>query len=104
MSGGSYNYLYSRDVRGAETIYEHIWDLREMKEHSIKIFNKEEFGKELEEFYTYLLEVETKICKKFEELKPLMKAFEWWISADSCEKDFDKKFKEWKENKKEKGK
>jgi hypothetical protein len=90
LSGGSYNYLYSRNrtsISPLEGVYAHLNDLKEMKDDMMR--SKPESGILLKKLYDKLTKFQENIDKEWKELAAIMRAFEWWQSGDWGEKDFD---------------
>lgn len=85
MSGGSYNYLCSKDA--AELLSGHHSDLREMADTLASLGYAKDAAVETEELLLMLRQFDIRIQTRVDRLRGVWKAVEWWKSGDWGEDD-----------------
>jgi hypothetical protein len=93
MSGGSFNYVYSKLLGDGADVAQSLPDLRDM-EQRLRDLGKHEAANEI---LRGIIRIETAINRLTvvgSHLAPLAKAAEWWQSHDTGEDDFDAVFRE----------
>jgi len=83
MSGGAFNYLYSKFELPNDEM-ESLLGYLVHRGHSDKA--------------QAIVDVYHDITKKLERLQPLLKAVEWWASADWSEEQFLEEYQKWAAN------
>ena len=78
MSGGSYNYLYNKDP---EELLVKANDIDDMAETLMKM-GYEDVARDMFRLSEYIRSAYIRIDVLSEQLKPIMKAVEWYESAD----------------------
>ena len=87
MSGGSYDYIYSKDLSELLSMQNAI---ESMRDRLAGLCYAEDAAKETQELLLSLRQWDVQFKVYMERLSPVWKAIEWWDSMDSDEKDFKK--------------
>jgi hypothetical protein len=85
MSGGSYDYLYSADWRGLDLDTLPDGMMRAMAERLAGLGYANDAAKETLDTLLYLRQVRVFLETRWERMRPVWKAVEWWDSGDSGE-------------------
>ena len=86
MSGGSFNYLYCKEP---EELLNCIWDIEDMAEELTKM-NYLDVAADMTRLAEYIKSARIRIGVLSEQLRPVMKAVEWYKSADIGEDSLKK--------------
>lgn len=78
MSGGSFNYLYCRDI---DELMNNTSDLEEMRDYLIS-YGYEDIAKDTQRLIEYIKSAECVIGTLKDMLEPVFHAVEWYESAD----------------------
>lgn len=94
MSGGSFNYLYSRIENETYSLLYMAGELEDMSRYLLSE-GKGEAAKELWEYAQKIKEVEPNGF-----ILEIIKAVEWWVSNDIGSENFDEEWEKYKRAKK----
>ena len=86
MSGGSFNYLYCKEP---DELLNSIWDIEDMAEELTKM-NYLDVAADMTRLAEYIKSAQIRIGVLSEQLRPVMKAVEWYKSADIGEDSLKK--------------
>lgn len=78
MSGGSFNYLYCKDI---DELMNSTSDLEEMRERLIS-YGYDDIAKDTQKLIEYIKSANCVIGTLKEMLEPVFHAVEWYVSAD----------------------
>lgn len=78
MSGGSFNYLYSKEI---DDLMNNTSDLEEMREYLIS-YGYEDIAKDTQRLIEYIKSAECVIGTLKDMLEPVFHAVEWYESGD----------------------
>lgn len=93
MSGGSFDYLCSKDI---EELLANPWQLEDMYQAIAKLGYAPDAARETEELRLTLLAAKTRFDVVLERMRPIWKAMEWWQSCDWGEDDFKEALAEYR--------
>ncbi len=85
MSGGSYDYLFSADYRGLDLDALPYGPMREMAERLAGLGYADDAAKETMDTLLYLRQVRVFLATRWERMRNVWQAVEWWDSGDSGE-------------------
>lgn len=85
MSGGSYNYLYSKSAYDLINIHSVMDDMERMSARLASLGYANDAARETEELIVILRQVETRLQVRLDRLCGIWHAVEWWDSCDSSE-------------------
>lgn len=97
MSGGSWNYLYSKDIDDLMQ-YSNIELLEEMADY-LNQNGYEDIAKDTRRLVEYIKSAKIRVETLFEMLSPVFKAVEWYCSADWGKGSVDKAIEEYRNGK-----
>ena len=92
MSGGSYNYLYCKNV---DELFGNIWDIEDMAEELTKM-NYLDVAADMTRLAEYIKSARIRVGVLSEQLRPVMKAVEWYKSSDIGEDSLKKAIEEYR--------
>lgn len=78
MSGGSFNYLYSKEI---DDLMNNTSDLEEMRDYLIS-YGYEDIAKDIQRLIEYIKSAECVIGTLKDMLEPVFHAVEWYESGD----------------------
>ena len=99
MSGGSFDYLYYKEEASEITDYNALHNLNKMIE-SMRNHDKNDAADEVEKLKLDVEMFKRMIENRMKRLSGVLYAYEWWMSCDTSEEDFDKEWEEFLEGKK----
>lgn len=94
MSGGSFNYLYNKEVDELFG-YEALMDLESM-EAILLNKNYQDLAQDVRRLIEYIKSAKNRVGVLHENLKPVLKAVEWYESCDYDEDDLAKYIEEYR--------
>lgn len=97
MSGGSWNYLYSKEIDDFMQ-YSNIETLEEMADY-LNQNGYEDVAKDTRRLVEYIKSAKIRVETLFEMLSPVFKAVEWYCSADWGKDKVDKAIEEYRNGK-----
>ena len=97
MSGGSWSYLYSKEVDELMQ-YSNIELLEEMADY-LNLNGYEDVAKDTRRLVEYIKSAKIRVETLFEMLSPVFKAVEWYDSADCGKNSLDKAIEEYRNGK-----
>ena len=92
MSGGSYDYLYCKEP---EELLNSIWDIEDMAEELTKM-NYLDVAADMTRLAEYIKSARIRVGVLAEQLRPVMKAVEWYESHDIGEDSLKKTIEEYR--------
>lgn len=91
MSGGSYNYLYCKDI---DDIISMETELTWMQDRLDGIYYAYDVAEEMEKFRGYIKTFKLEMQKEIDRMRNIWRAIEMWDSYDSSEDEFKKALEE----------
>ena len=92
MSGGSFNYLYNKEP---DDLFKSIWDIENMAEELTKM-NYLDVAADMTRLAEYIKSARIRVGVLSEQLRPVMKAVEWYKSCDIGEDSLKKAIEEYR--------
>lgn len=93
MSGGYYEYLYSKDIENLMKMEE---QLQQMADDLAMLGYASDAAKETEDFLLTIRAFRNRMTTRLDRLWPVWKAMEWWKSYDSGEDAVQKSLREYR--------
>ena len=97
MSGGSWNYLYAKDIEDLMQ-YGNIETLEEMADY-LNQSGYEDVAKDTRRLVEYIKSAKIRVETLFEMLRPVFKAIEWYCNADYDKDRVEKAIEEYRNGK-----
>ena len=90
MSGGSYDYLFTKDASDLIAGYHVDEELRKMADRLAALGYAEDAARETEELICMIAQARVRIDVRAQRLRAVWKAVEWWDSGDNGEDGLQK--------------
>ena len=97
MSGGSYDYLYCKNT---EELFSKAVDIDDMAE-ALEKLNYLDVARDMRRLSEYIKSAYNRVDVLATQLKPIMKAVEWYESCDISAEDLGEKVEEYRGGKEE---
>lgn len=95
MSGGSFNYLYSKDV---SELMNSMDDLVAMRDQLAKVGYAQDAARETDELICMINQFQVLIGVRMDRLRSTWQAMEWWKSYDIGEEGFQDSLNDYRGN------
>lgn len=92
MSGGSYDYLYCKD---AEELFSKAVDIDDMAE-TLEKLNYLDVARDMRRLSEYIKSAYNRVDVLATQLRPIMKAVEWYESCDTSAEDLGKEVEKYR--------